>query len=153
MTAEYMNASVMSRGRRPWTVCMKKFSVYFGYGNCWKRKCIVNHMFDRWERERESRLAAQCWGGGGGKVFAGLKGRRDGWHCRLKIVPPQLKLGFWDFLSLAIEMRLWDFQGYKYMHLLGMLALPYLKARIKNFKANGGEIQDQKYARDVRCQK
>ena len=34
MTAEYMNASVMSRGRRPWTVCMKKFSVYFGYGNC-----------------------------------------------------------------------------------------------------------------------
>lgn len=30
-----------------------------------------------------------------------------------------------------------------------MLALPYLKTRIQNFQANGGKIQDQKYARDA----
>ena len=98
------------------------------------------------ERERE-RVSPACLVLGG-MVFAGLKGRRDGWYLRLKIVPHQLKLGFWDFLSLAIEMRLQDFQGCKYMHPFGMLVLPYLKARNWDFQANGGEIQ--KYAMDAR---
>ena len=107
-------------------------------------------------RERE-RVSPGCpvLGGGGGEGVCRVEGAKRWLTFQTKNSPSPTKIGI---LRLPQPCNRNETLGLPRLQVhapssFGMLALPYLKARIKNFKANGGEIQDQKYARDVRCQK